>query len=187
MLRPSCETPRRNPITGTTTPCGQSAHNVGNDKHGNPRYRKYVDPTTGDLRYTCYGCHVRRNPHLTMSRNTRKGKAYKNHRKHYCENRDGHLGFVCRANIVDQCMLSVDHIDGRPWNNDPKNYKTLCLNCHCYKTKYFRDSNPKSIAVRYTNSSPRIDVQQPELVISDDRDSDTNTSPRTMSTNLSTP
>lgn len=72
------------------------------------------------------------------------------HRKNYCENIDGRLGFVCTSTILNpidnpelfgddpnptwNAMLQVDHIDGNPFNNDPKNLQTLCACCHIFKT-----------------------------------------------------
>ena len=57
-----------------------------------------------------------------------KYKPYKVHKKDACENPD------CTATIISDRQLSVDHIDGNHDNNDPANLKTLCLNCHAYKT-----------------------------------------------------
>ena len=38
-----------------------------------------------------------------------------------------------------QSQLDVDHIDGNPNNNDPKNLQTLCANCHRLKTYLNKD------------------------------------------------
>ena len=43
------------------------------------------------------------------------------------------------------CQLSVDHIDGNRYNNDPSNLQTLCLNCHALKTHTNRDYTNKYI------------------------------------------
>lgn len=64
---------------------------------------------------------------------------YRKHRKEHCENRDGRLGFKCRYKIRHSAQLQVDHIDGNPKNNNPKNLQTLCSNCHCYKTHMNKD------------------------------------------------
>jgi len=62
------------------------------------------------------------------------------HRKDYCENIDGRLGYTCTYPIdLDAGMLEVDHIDGNRNNNDPDNFQTLCCNCHCYKSYINRD------------------------------------------------
>lgn len=60
---------------------------------------------------------------------------YRQYRKDYCENRDGHVtGKPCTfTDFRFKKVLQVDHIDGNPGNNDPKNLQTLCSNCHCIK------------------------------------------------------
>ena len=64
------------------------------------------------------------------------GWDYKIHRKTYCENIDGRLGFKCNCNITDpEWQLDVDHIDNNHENNDPSNLQTLCKNCHALKTR----------------------------------------------------
>jgi len=69
-----------------------------------------------------------------------KAWKYKQHRKDFCENIDGRLGYFCTATIVDtKWQLGVDHIDGTPNNDNPNNLQTLCHNCHSYKTKLSRD------------------------------------------------
>jgi hypothetical protein len=64
---------------------------------------------------------------------------YRKHRKDYCENRDGRLGFKCRYKIRLSAQLEVDHINGNPKDNREKNLQTLCNNCHCYKTHKNKD------------------------------------------------
>ena len=64
---------------------------------------------------------------------------YRKHRLTHCENRDGRLGYKCRCTIRISAQLQVDHIDGDPTNNDPKNLQTLCANCHIYKTHANKD------------------------------------------------
>lgn len=59
---------------------------------------------------------------------------YRRHRKDYCENTDGRLGFICTTTIMISAQLEVDHIDGNPTHNDPINLQTLCGCCHTYKT-----------------------------------------------------
>ena len=68
------------------------------------------------------------------------------HKKDYCENIDGRLGFKCTATIIDGCQLELDHIDGDRWHNVPKNAQTFCSNCHSIKTKFHGDckSNKQS-------------------------------------------
>ena len=67
--------------------------------------------------------------------------AYKNsthpslkYRKDYCENVDGRLGHTCTTTIVWEGQLDVDHKNGDPYDNRPKNLQTLCKCCHSYKT-----------------------------------------------------
>ena len=68
------------------------------------------------------------------------GWDYKIHRKTYCENVDGRLGFVCTSNIIDhEWQIDVDHRDGNPSNNNPENLQSLCKCCHAIKTKNERD------------------------------------------------
>ena len=71
---------------------------------------------------------------------------YRRHRKSYCENIDGRLGFICTATIVDECLgaqLDVDHRDGNKKNNNIENLQTLCAVCHRYKTWKEKDMKSK--------------------------------------------
>ena len=58
------------------------------------------------------------------------------HKKNYCENIDGHLGFKCPVPSIESWKgfeigcLDLDHIDGNHDNNNPKNVKTYCKLCH---------------------------------------------------------
>ena len=64
------------------------------------------------------------------------GWEYKQHRKTYCENTDGRLGFTCTSTIVDaEWQLDADHVNGNPSDNRPENIQTLCKCCHPIKTK----------------------------------------------------
>ena len=62
---------------------------------------------------------------------------YTLHKKDYCENADGRLGFVCTTTIVDSCQLDVDHVNNNHNDNNVENLDTLCSCCHNYKTRYF--------------------------------------------------
>ena len=77
---------------------------------------------------------------------------YRKYRKTYCENIDGRLGYKCTATIHWDGMLDVDHINGDPSNNDPKNLQTLCKCCHSYKTNISEDyisPGRKSLGITY--------------------------------------
>lgn len=64
---------------------------------------------------------------------------YRQYRKNYCENIDGRLGYKCTTTIVWEGQLDVDHINGIPTDNRPKNLQTLCSCCHVYKTNISKD------------------------------------------------
>jgi len=82
-------------------------------------------------------------------------KTHRLHRKKYCENIDGRLGFICTTTIVNtmtnpeifnddsnpywDAMLEVDHIDGNPKHDHEDNHQTLCRCCHAVKSAMFRD------------------------------------------------
>lgn len=76
---------------------------------------------------------------MTVSEYMNRSHPYRKHRKEFCENRDGRLGFRCRYKIRHSAQLQVDHINGNPNDNRPKNLQTLCANCHCYKTHMNED------------------------------------------------
>lgn len=64
------------------------------------------------------------------------GWSYKIHRKKYCENIDGRIGFTCTSTIIDpEWQLDADHINGNPSDDRPENIQTLCKCCHVIKTK----------------------------------------------------
>jgi len=113
--------------------------------------------------WCCSKCHnnetasrngVKTSKHLTAQRHgltvtaySHRNHPYLKHRKDYCENTDGRLGFVCtftaptpqqlEATGLDdtfQGWLQVDHKDGNHLNNNPINLQTLCACCHNVKT-----------------------------------------------------
>ena len=103
---------------------------------------------TGDkkgLPYRRARCHTHHKIHqgekkgMTANQWMNSFHRYKKHRKEYCENIDGRLGFICTTTIIDKYyQLEVDHIDENHKNNDPCNLQTLCACCHRIKTKYRR-------------------------------------------------
>lgn len=60
------------------------------------------------------------------------------HKKTYCENIDGHLGWVCPvpgdAWKDFPFALDIEHVDGDHQNNTPENVETICKLCHGKKT-----------------------------------------------------
>jgi hypothetical protein len=65
--------------------------------------------------------------------------SYRKHRKNYCENIDGRLGYICNYPIKISAQLQVDHINGDPSDDREENCQTLCANCHTYKTHISKD------------------------------------------------
>ena len=49
-------------------------------------------------------------------------KPYRKYKKKYCE--------LCDFKPVHPCQLDIHHVDGDHKNNNKKNLKTLCANCH---------------------------------------------------------
>ena len=68
------------------------------------------------------------------------------HKKNYCENKDGILGFTCpmdreRYNEFPPDIYHMDHLDGNHHNNTLNNLKTFCAVCHTRKGKESGDFN----------------------------------------------
>ncbi len=111
-------------------------------------YRK-VDGSPGWRRW-CQKCHTYRTASkygltriveitaqragLTVSEYNNQNHPYRKHRRDFCENRDGRLGYRCRYKIRHSAQLQVDHINGNPRDNSVANLQTLCANCHVFKT-----------------------------------------------------
>lgn len=76
---------------------------------------------------------------LTPTEYQNKNHIYRKHRKSYCENIDGHLGYVCDSTIRLSGQLQVDRVDGCPTNNNIENLKTYCMMCHYVKTHQNKD------------------------------------------------
>ena len=67
------------------------------------------------------------------------------HKKTFCANKDGHLGFKCPVKISQWKdyleSLDLDHKDGDHMNNTPSNVETYCKLCHNRKSKEEGDWN----------------------------------------------
>ncbi len=67
-------------------------------------------------------------------------------KKHFCENKDGRLGFACPcdqtryAEYPTDCY-HMDHMNGDHQDNRPENIMTLCVMCHTIKGKRDGDFN----------------------------------------------
>ncbi len=74
------------------------------------------------------------------------------HKKKFCENLDGHLGFLCPVDNNRweefQSSLDLDHLDGDHFNNNPENVKTYCKICHFKKGEIENDYNSKKTSGR---------------------------------------
>jgi 5-methylcytosine-specific restriction endonuclease McrA len=75
------------------------------------------------------------------------------HKKEYCENRDGILGFICpldkdRYGEFPSDIYHMDHLDGNHNNNSLDNLKTFCAICHTRKGKESGDFNSFKISSR---------------------------------------
>ena len=121
-MRPTCEIPN----------CDKNAHNTNTTL--NPKYRKssWVAKEFGGDGYVCGTHHQKK--YLIGD------WIYKIHRKKYCENIDGRLGFKCTTTIIDpEWQLDTDHINGNPNDNKKENLQTLCKCCHSIKTRDSKD------------------------------------------------
>jgi len=68
------------------------------------------------------------------------------HKKKFCENKDGILGFICpmdnsRFDEFTSDIYHMDHLDGNHNNNSLDNLKTFCAICHTRKGKESGDFN----------------------------------------------
>ena len=74
------------------------------------------------------------------------------HKKTYCENRDGYLGFTCPVPHDSwtgfENSLDLDHLDGDHYNNIPSNVKTYCKLCHGRKSLENGDCNSNKLSSR---------------------------------------
>jgi hypothetical protein len=120
--RPTCQTPW----------CRKPAHLIQDMQGGWANWRKW-----------CSSCHTTRtakkNGFSTATEFTNSKHPYRKYRKDYCENIDRRLGFKCTTTIAWDGMLDVDHKNGDPTDNRPRNLQTLCKCCHAYKTNVMKD------------------------------------------------
>ena len=72
------------------------------------------------------------------------------HKKNYCENHDGHLGWTCPVSTFEgfEASLDLDHLDGDHHNNTPSNVKTYCKLCHGRKSLINGDCNSNKASTR---------------------------------------
>ena len=72
------------------------------------------------------------------------------HKKNYCENNDGHLGWTCPVStfVGFETSLDLDHLDGDHHNNVPSNVKTYCKLCHGRKSILNGDCNSNKSSSR---------------------------------------
>lgn len=86
-----------------------------------------------------------------------QGKQKKNidgmHKKNYCENKYGMLGFICpmdkeRYYDFPSDIYHMDHLDGNHQNNSLTNIKTFCAICHIRKGKECGDFNGFKLSSR---------------------------------------
>ena len=100
----------------------------------NSHFERRKTSKTDIYRTLCGYHHGMRNG--LVSKNPKAKWKYRIHRKNYCENIDGRLGYKCTATIVDsEFQLDADHIDENHYNNKKENIQTLCKCCHAIKTK----------------------------------------------------
>jgi len=94
----------------------------------------------------CSACAAARKKGVTRPGVTR-------HKKSYCENHDGHLGFDCPVTDHSrwsdfEFALDLDHLDGNHYNNVPNNVKTYCKFCHGKKSLENGDCNSNKSSSR---------------------------------------
>ena len=122
MILPKCE----------VSNCDKNAHNTNTTL--NPKYRKssWVAKEFGGDGYVCGKHH--------FIKYGLGGWDYRIHRKDFCENEDGRLGFKCTTTIIaPEWQLDTDQINGNPSDNRKENLQTLCKCCHSIKTRDSKD------------------------------------------------
>ena len=129
MQIPTCEVP------ACTRPAGIIKFKGKPDsirKTGKPHVKEFIGVLDRNP-FICTTCHAKfkNSPHILK-------------RKKYCENIDGRLGFKCTSKIIDhKWQCTVDHINGKHYDNRDENLQTLCHNCHAIKTRNNEDWRSK--------------------------------------------
>jgi hypothetical protein len=111
--------------------CRERCAITGTAKDGSPYYR--------DICHVHHLKNILKRKGLTATEYKNSTHPYLRYRKSYCENIDKRLGFKCTTNVFWQGMLDVDHKNGNPLDNRPRNLQTLCKCCHAYKTNKNKD------------------------------------------------
>lgn len=85
------------------------------------------------------------------------------HKQIFCENHDGHLGFLCPIpreiwnEPKFQSGLDLDHVNGNHYDNDPENVRTYCKMCHGEKSLKSNDCNSNKPSARTIEVSKIIE------------------------------
>ena len=91
------------------------------------------------LKTECHRCYKARTAKKTLD-----GVVF--HKKKFCENNEGVLGFICpfdtkRYAEFPSDVYHMDHLDGNHQNNNLDNVKTFCAICHTRKGNEKNDFN----------------------------------------------